>query len=62
MNDWNGTKKADGKIAFGRPPTAKEELEAVRAEQAGKASLSTAELTKRMKALEKVVEQLLSAK
>jgi hypothetical protein len=60
--DFSGTKQADGKISFGRPPTPREDLEAVRAEQAGKASLSTTELTKRMKALEKVVEQLLSAK
>jgi hypothetical protein len=55
---WTGNKQA-----FGRSPTPREEFEAVRAEQAGKASLSTAELTKRQKALEKVVvEQLLNAK
>jgi hypothetical protein len=58
---WQATKQ-NGKIAFGRPPTPREELEAVRAEQAGKTSLSTAELTKRMKALEKVVEQLSNTK
>jgi hypothetical protein len=62
MIEWNGSKQANGKISFGRPPTPREELEAVWSEQAGKASLSTAELTKRMKALEKVVEQLLNTK
>lgn len=51
---WNATKQGN-KITFGRPPTAREALEQVRSEQAGKASLSNTELLKRIEALEKVV-------
>jgi hypothetical protein len=50
---WNTTKQGN-KIQFGRPKTAREELELLRNEQAGK-QLSNQELLKRIESLEKVV-------
>lgn len=51
--NWNATKQGN-KVQFGRPKTAREELESLRNEQAGK-QLSNQELLKRIEALEKVV-------
>jgi hypothetical protein len=58
---WQATKQ-NGKIAFGRPPTAREEWQKVRTEQAGKANLTLAEMQKRVLAQDKLIEELLNTK
>jgi hypothetical protein len=56
---WQATKQ-NGKIAFGRPPTALEKFKAIKQAQQGKTSLSNAELRQRVEALEEAFEELLS--